>query len=80
MYYKGATSSGWETLAAVGANKPVSGGQMNTDNHEREAKYWYEKAAHGGDSEAQYMLGQMYYEGKGCAQDLVAAYAWLYLA
>ena len=41
---------------------------------------WYQKAATGGDFEAQENVGIFYKEGKGVPQNFIEAYAWLNLA
>lgn len=44
------------------------------------ALYWWQKAAEGGDSRSQYLLGIMYFNGDHLSRDYVTAYAWLSLA
>jgi TPR repeat protein len=46
----------------------------------RKAFYWYEKAAHQGDIEAQFNLGVCLTSGKGCDVDIVQAHMWFSLA
>ena len=41
-----------------------------------EAIKWYRKAAEQGNADAQYMLGVMYFDGFGVAQDNKLAYVW----
>jgi hypothetical protein len=45
-----------------------------------EAAKWYLAAAGRGDSGAQFMIGEMYYDGLGVLQDFSQAYFWLNLA
>jgi TPR repeat protein len=47
---------------------------------EEDAFYWLQKAAEQGDVHAQWMIGDMLFNGQGVAQDNVAAYSWLTLA
>jgi TPR repeat protein len=47
---------------------------------EQDAFYWLQKAAEKGDANAQWMVGDMLFSGRGVAQDNVAAYSWLTLA
>ena len=52
----------------------------NGDGVERnldKAKYWWEKAAEQGDSDAQVSLGSMYLYGEGVEQDLEKARYWI---
>ena len=37
---------------------------------------WFRKAAEQGDAKAQFMLGMMYFNGRGVAQDYKLAYVW----
>ncbi|WP_434779079.1 tetratricopeptide repeat protein [Neisseria sp. Ec49-e6-T10] len=37
---------------------------------------WFEKAAKNGDSDAQYVIGLMYYQADGVKQDLEKAFEW----
>ena len=48
---------------------------MALDN--KQAAYWYRKAAEQGNSWGQASLGEMYYEGKGVPQDYAEAARWL---
>ena len=41
-----------------------------------EALKWYQRAANRGFGRAQIRLGEMYRDGRGCAQDYVQAYMW----
>jgi len=47
---------------------------------EENAFYWLQKAAEKGDAHAQWMIGNMLYNGQGVSQDSIAAYSWLTLA
>ena len=44
---------------------------------QKKAAEWYLKAAEQGDSDAQYNLGAMYYDGKGVKKDRKKAAQWL---
>ena len=41
---------------------------IGTTQDYEQAKYWFEKAAHSDNAEAQFNLGIVYYEGEGTAQ------------
>ena len=41
---------------------------------------WFEQAAEQGDSEAQFLLGRMHYDGNSLSTDYVAAYQWFAIA
>ena len=43
---------------------------------DKNAAYWYQKAAEQGDTEAQMELGKCYYNGKGISQDIEKALLW----
>ncbi|EET45191.1 Sel1 repeat protein [Neisseria sicca ATCC 29256] len=43
---------------------------------DKQAVYWYRKAAEQGNAKAQYNLGLMYANGKGARQNLVIAKEW----
>lgn len=47
---------------------------------EKEAFYWFHKAAQQNDAQAQWLVAKMYLEGQGVKQDKIAAYSWLTLA
>jgi TPR repeat protein len=49
-------------------------------NDDKEALFWYLKAANQGNATAQISLGSMYGEGRGTTRDNVQAYMWLNLA
>ena len=44
--------------------------------NDRQAVFWYRKAAEQGDAKAQFNLGVMYMDGRGVAQDDRQAVAW----
>jgi TPR repeat protein len=44
------------------------------------AATWFLQAAEQGDSEAQFLLGRMHYDGNSLAVDYVAAYQWFAIA
>ena len=44
------------------------------------AASWFEQAAEQGDSEAQFLLGRMHYDGNSLATDYVTAYQWFAIA
>jgi uncharacterized protein len=44
------------------------------------AASWFLQAAEQGDSEAQFLLGRMHYDGSSLAVDYVAAYQWFAIA
>lgn len=48
----------------------------DSSKNEQQAVDWYRKAAEQGDAHAQYILGQMYFDGRGVAQDDRQAEAW----
>jgi len=50
------------------------------NNDDKQAVYWYTKAAEQGDADAQVGLGNMYGGGEGVPKDYVIAYAWYNLA
>ena len=41
---------------------------------------WFEQAAERGDSDAQFLLGRMHYDGNSLSTDYVAAYQWFAIA
>ena len=53
---------------------------LGVPQHYAEAMKWYLKAAEQGHVEAQYLLGRMYWKGKGAPQNNVQAHKWLNLA
>lgn len=44
------------------------------------AVLWFEQAAEQGDSDAQFLLGRMHYDGNSLATDYVTAYQWFAIA
>ena len=44
------------------------------------AASWFEQAAGQGDSEAQFLLGRMHYDGNSLSTDYVTAYQWFAIA
>ena len=62
-------TSAWSTTTAGGVPQDHA-----------EAVRWYTKAAHQGDTFAQFSLANAYYQGRGVAQDQAKAYFWANLA
>jgi TPR repeat protein len=52
----------------------------NNDADFKRALIWIRKSAMNGNPDSQYLLGGMYYEGKGVPKNIVEAYAWWVLA
>lgn len=52
----------------------------NVPQNYDEALYWYERAAKGGDAEAQSELGYLYFSGKMVGQNFKKAYYWFEIA
>ena len=44
------------------------------------AESWFEQAAEQGDSDAQFLLGRMHYDGNSLSPDYVTAYQWFAIA
>ena len=42
----------------------------------KQAAFWYKEAAKGGDADAQYNIGRLYYDGKGVRRDYRKAAKW----
>jgi len=60
------------------ANSFITG--QNVPQNYEEARHWYERAAQGGDVEAQSELGYMYFTGKNVEKDYKKAHDWFEIA
>lgn len=83
----GTSSADLEVLAQKGSalaqrvlGKRYALGARGLEQNMEKAAYWLQKAADRGDGEAQFLLGMIYGQGQGIAQDLVQAHMWLNLA
>jgi TPR repeat protein len=56
------------------------GNGLGVARDEAEAARWYKKAAELGDAEAQFKLGNMFYQGDGVPKDNVEARRWYRMA
>ena len=73
----------WSLASVVGAQDAdafYKGVQAYRAHNYVLAASWFEQAAEQGDSEAQFLLGRMHYDGNSLATDYVTAYQWFAIA
>lgn len=77
---KSAKEGGLDLAALYLGRIYMTGEEPNIPASYGKALNWLDKPARQGNSEAQYYLGQMFYQGLGVSKNKVKAYAWLNLS
>jgi len=80
LYIEQSAKEGLELAALYLGRIYVTGEEPNVPPNYGKALNWLDTPARKGHSEAQYYLGQMFYQGLGVSKNNLKAYAWLNLA
>ncbi len=66
----------YSDISDKGGKEFVSGNNFYKKGDYKQAFYWYQQSAEQGNANAQYNLGNIYYDGKGVSKDYKHAYNW----